>query len=86
MLVQDDRDLLAPALGHEQDVLVHARPQALERIGDGEDLGEHLLLEDVHPVVLDLEEQMLLAPDVVVEAGLGEAGRRRRCPGSTAPS
>jgi hypothetical protein len=36
-------------------------------------VGEDLLLEHVHPVVLDVEEQMLLAADVVVEPGLGEA-------------
>src|SRR5439155_23925612 len=40
---------------------------------DGEDLVQYLLLEDVHPVVLDLEEQVFLAADVLVQTGLGEA-------------
>jgi len=57
-----------------QDVFLHADLQALQGIRDGDDLREHLLLEHVHPVMLDLEKERLLAPDVVVEAGLGEAG------------
>ena len=72
MLVEDDRDFLAPAARDELDVPRHAGLEALHRVRDVLHLGEDALLEHVHPVVHDLDEQLLLALDVVVEPGLGE--------------
>src|SRR5262249_20790982 len=72
-----DGDFLAPPAGDELDVPRHAGLEALHRIRDVLHLRENALLEHVHPVVHDLDEQLLLALDVVIEAGLGEATRVR---------
>src|SRR5215813_4924053 len=77
VLVQDDDHFLGPAVRHQQDVLFHAALQPLQRIGDRHHLIEHLFLEDVHAVVHDLHQKVLLAANVMIEPRLGQTGGLR---------
>src|SRR5215831_732817 len=75
VLMQHDRDLPVAHAEHDLDVQGYKCAQALFWIGDCTCGLDHALLGDVHGVAHDVEEHLVFALEVMVEASLAELER-----------
>ena len=67
VLVQHDGDLAVAFAEHDGDVAADQGAQALFGVGDGLDRGDDPLLGDVHGVAHQVEEDFVLALEMVVK-------------------
>jgi hypothetical protein len=77
VFVKHDGDLAITRAENNLDVQPNQGAKALFHIGDAAHGIDHLLLSDIHGVVHDLEQYLVLALKVMVEAALAELERGR---------
>ena len=72
VFVQHDSDLAIARAEHDLDVKSNESAQTLLGIGDATDGIEHALVCDLHGMVHDFEQDLVLALKVVVEAAFAQ--------------
>src|SRR5581483_847259 len=77
IFMQDDGDLPVAGADDQLNVQSDQRPQPFFRIGNFTYGGEDTFLGDVHGMIHDVEEDLILAAEVVVKASLAELQRPR---------
>src|SRR5271166_6488671 len=72
VLMQHDGDFAIPRAEHDLDVQADQGPQPLYGVEDAAYGGEHAILCDLHGMVHDLEQNLVLALEMMVKSALAE--------------
>ncbi len=72
VLMQNDGDFAVPAAQEHSDVARDARPQPLDGIRDLPHDVQNLLVEDIQSMIHDLEQDFILALEMVVQRSLAQ--------------
>ena len=71
--MEDNGNLHVAGAHHQVDMPKDGAAQLLPRVRDFLDLGQHVLIQDIHSIVHYFKEQHILAAYVMVQARLGQA-------------